>query len=1126
MAITRISTIDRARLRNRYRLSVGPGNRSLESYLLVAASAVIAAGLFLAFQARALQLSEELKSASLGQPLDLNQVKSANELLPFLGILPVPGDRAFAAQRIYEYLKTGRIQSIGELRLIRATSEQIERGQGLSRYASALQEARGQATSRTMVSIPLFTPAEVHQMRVSFAVRTYHEFRRSLLLSILAFFAPFYAVHLIWWRLDFGGHRILLPLVHLLSGIGFIFMVRLRDPLREVLLYPDFAAGVAIGCGLLLICSLLDYERSLLRHMAYIPLLGSFLLSLVLLVFGSGPGVSDAKVNLSIGPFSMQPVEIIKALLILFLAGYFASRWELFRELKEPSQTLPRLIRRWNLPRLQYATPVLLAVVLAIVFFFLQKDLGPALVLASLFLALYAVARARAVAVLIAFGVLIASFWAGYQWNFPRTVSARVGIWLSPWDNYIRPGGDHLAQSLWTFASGGLFGTGLGLGKPETLPAVHTDLILAAVGEELGFIGLIGVLLLYALLLHGTLKISLAAPGHYTFFLCLGFGLLLGFQLALISGGVLGLVPLSGVVTPFLNYGKSSTLINFAVIGMLLSVSAHSTSTERNDPFRRPLAWIIGLFGIIAAAILIQATRVQVIRPNETMAISALVVQGDGHRRYVHNPRLLAAGESIQRGSIFDRNGIPLAASLWAPLEAHRADYQRLGFALDQVNTSGDLRQYPFGSLTYHLLGNLRTRTNWGAPNTSFIERDLNTRLQGYEDHAVVVKVKDQPEGPAHSVLHRDLRELIPIVRYRYKPGDGQVQNILRRDRDVHTTIDIRLQKAAAELIEQHIRAAKRTRGAAIVIDPATGNLLASVTYPWVGAGEAANAPVSGAEAFDLSGSQESLLDRPRYGLYPPGSSFKLVTATAALQTQDNAENLTYECKRLPDGRIGNFVRGWGHPVRDDILDKVPHGTVNLSRGVVLSCNAFFAQLGTYVVGAERLQRIADLFGIRVASPNTSTQLRDALPQASYGQGQVVVTPLQMARVAAAICNDGMSYPARWVLTEDSQAGKQIMPPKHARLLADYMRRVVTEGTGRGAATPAVPVAGKTGTAELRDKPSHAWFVGFAPYSRSATKKIAFAVIIENGQYGGRVAAPLAGDLAAAAARLGLIDRE
>jgi cell division protein FtsI/penicillin-binding protein 2 len=176
-------------------------------------------------------------------------------------------------------------------------------------------------------------------------------------------------------------------------------------------------------------------------------------------------------------------------------------------------------------------------------------------------------------------------------------------------------------------------------------------------------------------------------------------------------------------------------------------------------------------------------------------------------------------------------------------------------------------------------------------------------------------------------------------------------------------------------------------------------------------------------------------------------------------------------------------VRGWGHPVRDDILDKVPHGTVNLSRGVVLSCNAFFAQLGTYVVGAERLQRIADLFGIRVASPNTSTQLRDALPQASYGQGQVVVTPLQMARVAAAICNDGMSYPA-------------------------------------------VPVAGKTGTAELRDKPSHAWFVGFAPYSRSATKKIAFAVIIENGQYGGRVAAPLAGDLAAAAARLGLIDRE
>jgi peptidoglycan glycosyltransferase len=342
----------------------------------------------------------------------------------------------------------------------------------------------------------------------------------------------------------------------------------------------------------------------------------------------------------------------------------------------------------------------------------------------------------------------------------------------------------------------------------------------------------------------------------------------------------------------------------------------------------------------------------------------------------------------------------------------------------------------------------------------------------------------------------------------------------------VRLTIDMRLQKTAAEIVEQHIRAANCDRGAAVVIDPATGYLLASVTYPWEGAAEAANIQALGEGFFEASGFQASLLDRPRYGLYPPGSAFKLVTATAALQVKDDAENEAFECRRLPDGRVGNFVRGWGRPIRDDILDAAPHGMVKLAGGIVHSCNAYFAQLGAYVVGPERLLRTADLFGIRVATPNTPAQLRDALAQASYGQGQVVATPLQMARVAAAICNGGVSCPVAWVPAEGSPAGWRVMPAEHALLLSQTMRSVVTEGTGRGAKNAAVPVAGKTGTAELRDRPSHAWFVGFAPYGRPAAKRIAFAVIVENGRYGGRVAAPLAGDIAAAAARLGLIDRE
>ena len=132
------------------------------------------------------------------------------------------------------------------------------------------------------------------------------------------------------------------------------------------------------------------------------------------------------------------------------------------------------------------------------------------------------------------------------------------------------------------------------------------------------------------------------------------------------------------------------------------------------------------------------------------------------------------------------------------------------------------------------------------------------------------------------------------------------------------------------------------------------------------------------------------MLDRARYGLYPPGSTFKLVTAMAALRSKPGILEETFQCQTLPDGRVGNFVRGWPRPIRDDIQDKSAHGKVNLEKGIIVSCNAYFAQMASYLLGPEVLHGTADLLGIRVAAPNTPKQLRKALPQAAYGQGQVV----------------------------------------------------------------------------------------------------------------------------------------
>jgi len=193
---------------------------------------------------------------------------------------------------------------------------------------------------------------------------------------------------------------------------------------------------------------------------------------------------------------------------------------------------------------------------------------------------------------------------------------------------------------------------------------------------------------------------------------------------------------------------------------------------------------------------------------------------------------------------------------------------------------------------------------------------------------------------------------------------------------------------------------------------------------------------------------------------------------------------------------------------------------VDMRKGTVVSCNAYYAQLATYKAGAETLKKTADLLGIATGN------LKDALPQAGYGQAQVVASPFQMARVAATVAAGGTMPYGRWVTDESNariEPPVQIVDPMLARTLADYLRGVVTNGTGRSVANAPVPIAGKTGTAEVERKPSHAWFIGFAPYG---APRIAFAVLVENGQYGGSAAAPIAREVVAAAAELGLLKNE
>jgi peptidoglycan glycosyltransferase len=177
-------------------------------------------------------------------------------------------------------------------------------------------------------------------------------------------------------------------------------------------------------------------------------------------------------------------------------------------------------------------------------------------------------------------------------------------------------------------------------------------------------------------------------------------------------------------------------------------------------------------------------------------------------------------------------------------------------------------------------------------------------------------------------------------------------------------------------------------------------------------------------------------------------------------------------------------------------------------------------------LGAQALLDTAHLFEISLAQPESVKAVRDMLPFVAYGQGQVLASPFKMARVAATMAAGGQMPYGRWIIDDSNRrtdAPRPILAAPQAELMVRTMREVVTSGTGRALRDVVPAIAGKTGTAEVKDQPSHSWFVGFAPVDAPIGQRLAFAVIVEHGGYGASAAAPIAGDLVVAARQIGFI---
>jgi cell division protein FtsW (lipid II flippase) len=1093
----------------------GPGfAQPLE--LALAAASVLAVVLLLAAYAGAVNAPRT--EPSVLPPINLNTLADAESLEPILeAVFPLAGDRRLAASELFGYLVQadgGRrvLPNVGALGRARVSAVAIDRAASAGAYRERLQQERARAKAagrEAPETMALLTPGQLSAVKPYVVVRDFGAVRGSLLMWAALYVLAFHAISLAWRAQGLRGDRLLLVAAHVLTALGFAAMVSRPDPLRDSLLFVRYAEGVIAGLLVGGAISFVNVRIGSLRTLSYLPLAAAFILSLLLLSpLGSGPAGSGAKVNL--GPF--QPIEAIRILLALFLAGYFARNWELLRAVRSERIGAFALPSWMNLPRARYALPVLLGVGAALALFFGQRDLGPALMLAVVFLAAYAVARGTIGLVLAGAVLLGAGFYLGYQLEISSTLADRIRMWRAPWDNTAR-GGDQIAQALWSMSSGGLFGTGMGLGDTRYLPAGHTDLALAAIAEELGFAGLLAVGMLHASIIARAMATARRASSDYGFFLAITLALFLAVPVLLMAGGSIGVVPLTGVVTPFLSFGGSAMVANFAALGLLASIRSDDHGPADLSAFVSPVRWLGGALALAAGILIVAAARIQITQADELVAKPHLGVQADGMRRFQYNPRLLDIARRIPRGSIVDRSGLALATDDRELVRKAAPAYARLGITIEAACADPHTRCYPLGGRAFHVLGDATTRRNWSASNSSFVERDSEAQLRGFDDHQTMVPVVER-DGRASSVMRREYGGLVPLLRHRYDPDHPAVKAAMDPNRQLRLTLDARLQLRVATIVAAYARRSPSGRAAAVVLDPATGDLLASVSYPWPSSGE------TNQRATDEGDEVEFLLDRARYGLYPPGSTFKLITAAAALRRDADSTAQTFMCSRLPDHRVGARVPGYTRPVRDDVLDREPHGAVDLRRALVVSCNAYFAQLAVRL-GPEALLDAAGPADIVLARNNTVSRIRDTLPQLGYGQGEVVASPLRMARIAAAIAADGAIRDVRLEASAPNPVSQSFLSAGTARTLGRYMRDVVLDGTGRVLRTNPVAVAGKTGTAEIGGAPSHSWFIGFAPFG-NASRRVAVAVILENAGYGGAAAAPAAGEIIAAAAALGL----
>lgn len=777
------------------------------------------------------------------------------------------------------------------------------------------------------------------------------QFRSTLNTDILVFVGCWLLVFVATAVID--RHRgkqtdpfLLLPLMAL-TGMGLLTLFGQMMPLSDIFyahkmvdvlgLSGGFSGGIVIGCLLLVLLSNVNYLKLYQRYRShwtrymglgkssmagYAPGLPfvflAVLLMLMLRLMGSGPEGSDARVNL----FGFQPSEVVKYLIVVFLAFFLVAQGDVIKTFGTRLTTLAR--RRYV--GIVSGVAVVIAVV-SFLFLAMLKDMGPGIVVLITFVLLYSTARrdmpqlllgiisyiivtgaAYMLTSVVAIRLLAVTvwfvMWIAWSWTKRRTVyesaiffNVVVSLflvgehlvrpflphmadrlanrthmsWGGIFDNAI-PQGDQIAQGLWGTASGGFSGMGPGGGSSYFIPAGHTDLILNSLGEQMGWMGILVVVVCFYILISRTTVAAQYSGNKFTFYLCLGLGLLTGVQFLFIALGCVGVLPLSGVPVPFMSYSGTGAVMALAAYGVVLSVSRHRGSPEALKSFvvneRRmkdnaesieakslEKSLFAGMLLLFAGCVGVAAVNAyyQLVVPGKTQLRPSITSTAQGMRVLGYNPRIRQVINMLERGDIYDRNGLLLATSDYDKVRALRGKAGYDPLSLEDMLGKELRRYYPFGGNTVFMVGDLNhadVYANYGTvPIGYFAETREADRLLGYDTKPRTIELSgsgykysrflDPVQEVGFKYQLRDYSALLPALSTPlYRNKWIKDFNASRENRDIRLTMDAVLQTKMQSRMARHIRETpglaglRHLRASVVVLDAASGELLTSSCYP------------------------------------------------------------------------------------------------------------------------------------------------------------------------------------------------------------------------------------------------------------------------------------------------------